>query len=87
MNNIFIDAHACSVYHALQSQLLKTKWGEKSEEGWLVLKVGQYKRVEQVSLEEKTKKSNTLAMLPIQVIVFSGKNPNQGLILVPFRLV
>lgn len=59
--NIFIDAHACSVYQALQSQMLKKiknlkkKWGKKSEEGWLVHKVGQYKRVEQVSSEEKTK--------------------------------
>lgn len=83
--NIFIDAHACSAYHTLQSQLLK-KWGEKSEEGWLVLQVGQYKRVEQVSLEEKTKKRNTLAKLSMQVIVFSGENPIQGLILVPFKL-
>lgn len=33
----------------------KKKWGKKSEEGWLVHKVGQYKRVEQFSSEEKTK--------------------------------
>lgn len=32
----------------LTESTAKKKWGEKSEEGWLVLKVGQYKRVEQV---------------------------------------
>lgn len=65
-----------------ESTAKKKKWGKKSEEGWLAHKVGQYKRVEQVSSEEKTKKKkrNTLAELSMQVIVFSGERPNQGLI-------